>query len=191
MEFKFAMEYAIIGAVVLIAISVAAFYILRFMKGKLELHLTNSSASSGELIKGSVRVVAKKELQGRLTVSLVCMEEFQEQKHSYRDDDDDGTKYETTREEIFRKKQLLEDIETFSPTNNLAYQFELIAPTASESGQRRSSQDGGGGMVGTLLNMATAATQSQSDYFWHVEARLDVKGIDLFAKKEVNVRVTH
>ena len=46
-------------------------------------------------------------------------------------------------------------------------------------------------MVGTLLNMATAATQSQSDYFWHVEARLDVKGIDLFAKKEVNVRVTH
>ena len=191
MEFKFAMEYAIIGAVVLIALSVAAFYILRFMKGKLELHLTNSSASSGELIKGSVRVVAKKELQGRLTVSLVCMEEFQEQKRSYRDDDDDGTKYETTREEIFRKKQLLEDIETFSPTNNLAYQFELIAPTASESGQRRSSQDGGGGMVGTLLNMATAATQSQSDYFWHVEARLDVKGIDLFAKKEVNVRVTH
>ncbi|HBV65821.1 MAG TPA: hypothetical protein DEF45_22690 [Rhodopirellula sp.] len=62
MEFKFAMEYAIIGAVVLIAISVAAFYILRFMKGKLELHLTNSSASSGELIKGSVRVVAKKQL---------------------------------------------------------------------------------------------------------------------------------
>ncbi len=188
--FKFAMEYAIIGAVVLIAISVATYYILRFMKGKIELHLTNSSAASGEPIKGSVSVVAKKELQGRLTVSLVCIEESRQQKRSYGDDDDDDTKYETTQDEIFRKQQVLEDMETFSPTNSQEYQFNILAPTASESGQRGSSEHGGGGMIGTLLNMAASASDSHSDYLWHVEARLDVKGIDLFAKQEVNVRVT-
>jgi len=184
------MEYAIIGAVVLIAISVATYYILRFMKGKIELHLTNSSAASGEPIKGSVNVVAKKELQGRLTVSLVCIEESRQQKRSYGDDDDDDTKYETTQEEIFRKQQVLEDMEIFSPTNSQEYQFNILAPTASESGQRGSSEHGGGGMIGTLLNMAASAPDSHSDYLWHVEARLDVKGIDLFAKKKVNVRVT-
>lgn len=187
--FKFAMEYAIIGAVVLIAIAVAGYYILRFMKGKIELHLTDSSAASGEPIKGSVSVVAKKELQGRLTVSLVCIEESRQQKRSYGDDDDD-TKYETTQEEIFRKQQVLEDMETFSPTNSQEYQFNILAPTSSESGQRGSSQHGGGGMIGTLLNMAASASDSHTNYFWHVEARLDVKGIDLFAKQKVNVRVT-
>ncbi len=184
------MEYAIIGAVVLIAISVATYYILRFMKGKIELHLTNSSAASGEPIKGSVSVIAKKELQGRLTVSLVCIEESLQQKRSYGDDDDADNKYETTQEEIFRKQQVLEDMETFSPTNSQEYQFNILAPTASESGQRGSSKHGGGGMIGTLLNMAASASDSHSDYLWHVEARLDVKGIDLFAKQEVNVRVT-
>ncbi|MGI9467259.1 MAG: hypothetical protein ACR2OA_09075, partial [Rubripirellula sp.] len=74
------MEYAIIGAIVVIAIAVAGYYILRFMKGKIELHVTNSSAASGEPIKGSVSVVAKKELQGRLTVSLVCTEESRKER---------------------------------------------------------------------------------------------------------------
>ena len=185
------MEYAIIGAVVLIAISVATYYILRFMKGKIELHVTNSSAASGEPIKGSVSVVAKKELQGRLTVSLVCIEESRQQKRNYGDDDDDAdNKYETTQQEIFRKQQVLEDMETFSPTNSQEYQFNILAPMASESGQRGSSEHGGGGMIGTLLNMAASASDSHSDYLWHVEARLDVKGIDLFAKQEVNVRVS-
>lgn len=182
------MEYAIIGAVVLIAIAVAGYYILRFMKGKIELRVTNGSAASGEPIKGSVSVVAKKELQGRLTVSLVCIEEARQQKRSYGADDD--TKYETTQEEIFRKQQVLEDMETFSPTNSQEYQFNILAPTSSESGQRGPSQHGGGGMIGTLLNMAASASDSHTNYFWHVEARLDVKGIDLFAKQEVNVRVT-
>lgn len=185
------MEYAIIGAVVLIAIAVAGYYILRFMKGKIELRVTNSSAASGEPIKGSVSVVAKKELQGRLTVSLVCTEESRKERQSHGDDDDDGdTKYETTQEEIFREQQVLEDREVFSPTNSKEYQFNILAPTASESGQRGSSQHGGGGMIGTLLNMAASASDSHTNYFWHVEARLDVKGIDLFAKQEVNVRVT-
>lgn len=187
------MEYAIIGAVVLIAISVATYYILRFMKGKIELRLINSSAASGEAIKGSVSIVAKKELQGRLTVSLVCTEESRQQKRSFGsdDDDDDDTGHETTREEIFRKKQVLEDMEAFSPNNSEEYKFELRVPTASESGQRNLPQHEGGGMVGTLLNMAASAADSHSEYYWHVEARLDMKGIDLFAKKEVNVRVTH
>jgi hypothetical protein len=118
------------------------------------------------------------------------MEESREQKRSYGDDDDD-TKHETTQEEIFRKQQVLEDMEIFSPTNSQEHQFAILAPTASESGQRGTSQHGGGGMMGTFLNMAAAATDSHSEYFWHVEARLDVKGIDLFAKKKVNVRVTH
>ena len=182
------MEYAIIGAGVLIVISVATYYILRFMKGKIELHVTNSSAASGEPIKGSVSVVAKKELQGRLTVSLVCTEESRQRKRSNADDDD--TKHETTQEEIFRKQQVLEDMEIFSPTNSQEYQFNILAPTASESGQRGSSVHGGGGMIGTLLNMAASASDSHSDYLWHVEARLDVKGIDLFAKQEVYVRMT-
>ena len=54
--------YIIIAVVVLILGGVAAYYIARFMKGKLELQLSRSSASSEELLSGRVTVEAKKDI---------------------------------------------------------------------------------------------------------------------------------
>lgn len=189
------MEYAIIIAIVIVVIFVVGYYILRFMKGKIELHLTERSAASGESITGSINVVAKKALQGRLTVSLVCMEEYREQDHRYDDDDDDSNNDTVKQREIFRDEQVLEDRKIFSPTNGQEYQFEIVVPTASESRQRDagiagSARNAGSGIMGTLLDIATAEPNSWGKHYWHVESRLDMKGIDLFAKKKVNIRMT-
>ena len=46
------MQYFVIGVLVLVVVAIAAYYILRFMKGKLELHLNRSSAASGNRFKG-------------------------------------------------------------------------------------------------------------------------------------------
>ena len=182
------MQYFVIGVLVLVVVAIAAYYILRFMKGKLELHLSHSSATSGEPIQGSVRVEAKKELHGRLKVSLVCVEEYREYKSNHGDDDEEGDREEVNREEIFRKEHILEKTGTFSPGDPQEYQFEMIVPHASDF-TGRGSGSAGRGLVGTMLSMADASGHDRREYHWHVEARLDVKGVDLFAKKRVNVRL--
>ena len=64
----------------------------------------------------------------------------------------------------------------------------MIVPHASDF-TGRGSGNAGWGIVGTMLSMAGASGHDCREYHWHVEARLDVKGVDLFAKKRVNVRL--
>ena len=100
------MQYFVIGVVVLVVIAVANYYIQRSMKGKLELHLNRSSAASWEPIQGSLRVEAKKELHGRLKVSLVCVAKYRDYRSNHGDDDEEGNAKRFSGRNTFLKKRV-------------------------------------------------------------------------------------
>ena len=179
--------YIIIAVVVLILGGVAAYYIARFMKGKLELQLSRSSASSEELLSGRVTVEAKKDIHGLLKVSLVGRE-----KREKRDRDGDRS---TEWVEVYRYDNILEETRDFEAGFNQSYAFDLLAPTTSEvrsgaAALQAAAEKAGDGAMGGMLKMAAgAASFFGGRIYWHVEARLDAKGVDLYTKEKCQVNL--
>ncbi|MBX2852993.1 MAG: hypothetical protein KTR15_14755 [Phycisphaeraceae bacterium] len=177
----------VIAAVVLIIGGIAAYYIARFMKGRLELELSRSSASSEELISGQVTLEAKKNIRGLLKVSLVARE-----KRTKRDSDgDESTEYV----EVYRYDQVLEETRDFQAGFREAYPFDLLAPTAEEvrtgaAALKGMADKAGGGVMGGVLKAAAGAASFMSGrLYWHVESRLDADGVDLFTKEKCTVNL--
>jgi len=179
--------YIVIAVIVLILGGVAAYYIARFMKGKLELELSRDSASSEELIRGRVTVEAKKNIHGLLKVSLVGRE-----KRAKRDRDGDKS---TEWVEVYRYDHVLEETRDFEPGFRQDYAFDLLAPTAAEvrSGSAMlkgiADKAGEGVMGGVLKAAAGAADFMAGRVYWHVESRLDADGVDLFTKEKCQVNL--
>ena len=179
--------YIVIAAVVLILGGVAAYYIARFMKGKLELELSRDSASSEELITGRVTLEAKKSIHGLLKVSLVGRE-----KRTKRDRDGDKS---TEWVEVYRYDQVLEETRDFEPGFREDYPFDLLAPTATEvrsggAALKGMAEAAGDGVMGGVLKAAAGAADFMAGrVYWHVEARLDADGVDLYTKEKCTVNL--
>ena len=48
----------------------------------------------------------------------------------------------------------------------------------------------GEGMMGSVMKMAAgAADMMQGRIYWHVEARMDVDGVDLYSKEKVDLNL--
>ena len=108
----------IVSILVLIVVAVASFFIVRAMKGKIELQLTKTGFNSGESVGGTVVLTTKKSLEmRRLFVALVG---YQVVEHR----ESDGDK-RTERDEIYRDEVNLEEAQTVPAGFNKSYQFAL------------------------------------------------------------------
>lgn len=179
--------YIVIAVIVLILGGVIAYYGARFMKGKLTLELSRDSASSEELISGTVSLEAKKSIHGLLKVSLVGREKRTRRKS-------DGDK-DTEWVEVYRYDKVLEETRDFEPGFTQDYSFDLLAPTTEEvrSGQamlKAAANAAGDGMMGGVLKAAAdGAGFMAGRVYWHVESRLDADGVDLFTKEKCSVNL--
>jgi hypothetical protein len=182
----------LIGIAVLVLGCVAAYYLARFMKGKLLLELYRDSASSEELLNGHVALRAKKPIRGTLKVSLVGREKRQKRSSS-----SSGNSTEWV--EVYRYNHILEETRDFEAGFRQDYKFDLLAPTSAEVRSRsgaiaKSMSDAAeaqDGVIGGVLKAAAGAASFMAGQVdWHVEARLDAKGVDLYAKEKCHVNLT-
>ena len=179
--------YIVIAVIVLILGGVIAYYGARFMKGKLTLELSRDSASSEELISGTVSLEAKKSIHGLLKVSLVGREKRTRRKS-------DGDK-DNEWVEVYRYDKVLEETRDFEPGFTQDYSFDLLAPTTEEvrSGQamlKAAANAAGDGMMGGVLKAAAAGAGFMAGrVYWHVESRLDADGVDLYTKEKCSVNL--
>lgn len=174
----------IIGGVILAVILVfLGLFIAARMKGKIELTLTKGGYAPGETIQGDLLLTTKKDLEGnRLFVALVGYEEV---KRRYRDSDG-NSKTETKKHEIYRDELDLEGADPVVAGSSQTYPFQLNTPPASNT----QMADGlGDSMIGKAAGALISAIGDTVDRrkLWEVQARYDLKGIDLKTKQKVTV----
>ena len=98
-------------------------FVLRLMKGKLELELHETIAVPNHPFHGSVMLHAKRPIRGLLMVSMVGRE-----RRSSGNADSSGSDWH----EVYRKDHTLEDMRDYNPGFRQVYDFELNPPTDSE-----------------------------------------------------------
>lgn len=180
----------VIGIFALIIIGVILYQVARFLKGKLELKLIKDSVSSGDALKGSVTVTAKKPMRGQLRVALVA----RKKKRKTGASTNDTTQYKWV--EVYRRDEVLEGKREFPAGFSQNYAFEILAPTSSEARQggaslRATAEALDDGMMSSVLNLAaSAADMMQSRLYWHIESRLEVDGVDLYTKQKVYINLS-
>ena len=184
------MDTLVIGIFALIIIGVILYQVARFLKGKLELKLIKDSVSSGDALKGGVTVKAKKPMRGQLKVALVA----RKKKRKTGASTNDTTQYKWV--EVYRRDEVLEGKREFPSGFSQNYTFEILAPTSSEARQggasiRATAEALDDGMMSSVLNLAaSAADMMQSCLYWHIEARLEVEGVDLYTKQKVYINLS-
>ena len=181
------MVLGIVICVILVGIilPVILYSVARFMKGKLALELSRSTVSSGEPLSGRVNLTANKSIYGLLQVSLVGRERSRGRRGS-------RGEIRVRWVEVYRQDHILEETREFTPRVMQSYQFEIIAPTSAEARQCEqhvtlpAAVDGG--VIGLLFKVMQGFERMiRGRIYWHVEARLEADGIDLYTKRKVRV----
>ncbi|MFK7788468.1 MAG: hypothetical protein AB8C95_03100 [Phycisphaeraceae bacterium] len=175
--------YIVISIFVIIIAGIGAYYLAQLMKGKLELELTHSSAYSDDLISGIIKLEAKRHIHGFLQVSLVGYVE-----RTKRDSENMKT---TEHIEVYRFDQVLERTRDFNAGFQQNYPFDLIAPNHTEvrtagSVSKTMAANAGDETTGDR-STETLANLPGGRVHWHVESRLDSKGVDLYTKEKCTV----
>lgn len=167
------------GLIVVISICVGViggvigFFLLRGLKGTIEVHCEKNTFDPGETIKGDIYLKIKKETKGNnLTISLVA----DETTTFY-----DGDERRTEHDEVYRDEQVIENTKTYSVGYEKTYEFALTIPAMNEpSGQVD-------GVVGAVFD-ALSVNRRKVKIEWQLEARLDAEGLDLVNKKDIQMR---
>jgi hypothetical protein len=178
----------LLGVCAAIALGVIAYYLARFLKGKLTLELPVTTVAPKQSLSGTLTVHAKKDIHGLLIVALVGR--MRKKTRS------SGGKSRSELVDVFRRETVLEEQSEFPAGCTKNYQFEFIAPSSSEvrPGEEllRNVADKMDGIAGAALKLgASAVSMMQGRIYWHVEARLDATGVDLYTKHNVTVDLRH
>lgn len=163
----------IIAIVVAVAIGVGVFFLLRFLRGTIKVHLSVKSFNPGDEIKGKFDLHVKKPIQGkRLVVSLIGTQHVRSNRKNE----------STTRtEEVFRQETVLEAEKDYRAGFMQTYDFKIPIPEAGKIGEIDNP------LAKTMISLASMANRGRVEMRWKVEARLEAKGIDLVGSKKVNV----
>lgn len=187
-EYYFFIAFVVIIVVVFLAI--CGYNLARFIKGKVVIELSRASANPEELISGKVTVIAKKQINGLLKVSLVGQEKRSE-------GSGDDKIYEWV--DVYRYDQVLEQKRVFEAGTEQIYSFDLLAPGSDEVNSAGTKLKGwvespSSGLVGKLKTKVSAKMDEHAEsgknldhLSWHVEALLDADGVDLSAKEDCTV----
>ena len=90
---------------------------------------------------------------------------------------------------------MLEETRDFDAGFQQDYPFDLLAPTTGEvrsgaSALQAAAAKAGDGALGGVLKMAAGAASFFGGRIdWHVEGRLDAKGVDLYDKEKCQVNL--
>jgi hypothetical protein len=162
----------VVGGVVL---SIAAYYIIRFMRGSIKLSLPKTIFNPGDTISGSFELQTKKDLEGnKLLISLIGVEITK----SYH-----NGKQRTHTHEIYRDSVIVEEARPY-PAGYLAnYTFSIQAPD-----QQAPASELLNSTIGKTLTAAFQLLGNRSSQLkWKIEARLDAKGVDLATSKAISI----
>ncbi len=179
----------IIAVLVVIVIAITALYLIRMMKGKLEIELVKAGFNSGEPVRGRVTLTTRKSLElRRLYVALIG---YQIIEHHDRDGD-----RKTRRNEIYRDEFNLEESQSIPGGQRKTYEFSLVAPgNNSPSGDATTEDHAGKALanaVGTAvktLGALGALGSTNRRLEWKVEARADLPGVDIAKSRKVRVNI--
>lgn len=175
--------HIIIGIVAVIVIAIIAYYVVRAMKGKLEIQLQKNGFNSGEEIVGRVTLTAKKSLNmNRMYVSLIGHEIIERR-------DSDGNR-KTRRNEIYRNEVNILEAQMVPAGTHQAFDFTISAPGASATPATETAQKVAGvvNTAATALN-ALGISNSHRRLEWKVEARADLPGVDIAKSQKVRVNL--
>lgn len=186
----------IVSVIGLVVVGTAAYFIVRFLKGSVKLHLDKRGFDSGESITGHFILNTKKEVIGNtLTVALIGTKHI-----DYHNEDDNRNRDRTI--EIYNKQVMIEQGMTYSAGFSQKYDFEVATPASASHSQGSTSSetqtDGLSSKVNDVLNssafkMASSAMEHMSNksisYSWLVEVRLDIDGVDIATTEKVFVNV--
>jgi len=165
----------VIVAVVGVIAAIAAYYVMRFMKGSIKLSLPQTGFEPGQTITGSFDLETKKPIQSKkLIVSLIGLKITKTR---------EGDKTRTRTQEIYRNEVLVEDAREYPAGHTAQHQFEIATPNTGSSDFMNSAL---GQTVGAALRLLS---DRRTRLKWKVEARLDTKGVDLAASKSVSINM--
>jgi len=152
---------------------IIGFFILRGLKGTIQIECEKSTFDPGETIKGDIHVKIKKETRGNnLTISLAADETT-----TYYD----GDERRTEQDEVYRDEQVIEDKKTYPVGYEKTYDFAVTIPAMNEPGRQVD------GVVGAVFD-ALSVNRRKTKITWQLEARLDADGLDLVNKKDIQMR---
>jgi hypothetical protein len=161
---------AIVGAII---IGVGVYFLLRFLRGTIKVHLTQTAFNPGEVIKGKFDLHVKKPIHGkRLVASLIGTQHVRSNRKN---------ESSTRTDEVFRQETVLESDKDYRAGVIQSYDFTIPIPDAGKNA------DIDHPLAKTLVSLASMANRSRIEMRWKVEARLEAKGIDLVGSKKVNV----
>lgn len=167
----------IIMVFVAIASGVGIFFYLKYRKGSVALRLTRTDFSVGETVDGVLAVTCRQDLfVDQITVSLVCIAHW---KSSYYDHEG-KRKTRSHREEQLRREYELARRVSLTAGSNEEYAVDFKIPRSAHS---FSSSSASGGLLGNVLRQMISSRR----YVWTLEARLDMKGLDLTTSKRVSI----
>ena len=162
------------GVLLLVVVLVAGYYILRYMRGSINIAMSTSGFNPGEEVAGSFELKVRKIIEGRLYAALIGQEVTKE-RH--------GDKTRTRTREIYRTEQTIEENKTFAAGQTLGYSFELTAPSADGPDVLESP-------LGQALKAGMSLLSGRRRHLrWKVEVRLDAKGIDLSSSKRITLNI--
>lgn len=168
-----------LAVAVLVIAGVAAYYIIRYMKGSIKFTMPRTGFGAGEMVTGSFELAVKKPIQGnRLVVSLIG----DEIETYYRDG-----KRRTRSREVYRDEKVIEDARSYQPGHRAVHEFEIQAP--SDGSSQVPSEVPENAVLQTVVGVAKALSGRRRRLKWRIEARLDAKGVDLATSKSVTINM--
>ncbi len=152
-----------------------------FGKGKIEIQLNNYNYSAGQTIQGTVSVALKKPLHGKeLSISLVGQQRVVSGGIP-------GMSPSSSRVvTVYNFKLHLDGDKEYAAGNPpLVYPFKIVIPADINNVTNKSVAPAGA--VGTILKTAESVLARKGRLTWYLIARLEVPGIDLKKKVQINI----
>tara|TARA_B100000965_G_scaffold376324_1_gene369493 strand:- start:82 stop:639 length:558 start_codon:yes stop_codon:yes gene_type:complete len=170
----------IIGIAAVIIISIAAYFMIRMMKGKVEIELPKRGYNSGEEISGSVNLISRKELKmNRFYVALIGYELIERT-------DRDGNR-KTRKNEIYRYEHNLAEAGALRAGNNQRFEFSIVAPGGEDTEEVSELSKNIVGGIKTAANVISAIRGTSRRLEWKLEARADLPGVDIASSKKIRI----
>ncbi len=163
------LDQIILGIIILVFVIFFVLYIIKMMKGKIDIQLEKFEYTSGENIKGIVTLKLKKEVEAEeLRIGILG----ERKQRLY------GKTSTTTKDIIYEFKKAISG-EKIYPARESKYEFDLKIPN-----QIASKINTGNALVDTMVN----SVQSFGGLIkWYIIAELEVKGFNLKRRVQINI----
>lgn len=154
-------------------IGVCLYFLMRYMKGSIQVILPKTHYKPGEMIEGKLELKTRKSITSqKLVIYLVGIRKSK----TY---DSEG-KRRTRRDKIFEEEHLIEQERTYASGTKKTYEFQIPAPENFDDPSSVVENPLGK----TLVKLATYGTQ----IYWELRPRLHSSGVDLAARKKIYIR---